>query len=636
MLNSKTNSNPEEELSYYKAILENVTDMVVILELDGKIRYISPSCKTILGYEQDEMVGKNTFSYLHPDDYKSVFGIFIKTMAQKDAQAGSEFRLKCKDGSWKHIESIGKNLLFDPKIHGAVLISRDITERKKIEAQILLQHEALEAASNGIVITDARGTIVWVNNAFTKMTGYSAELAIGKKPNILKSGEQSPEVYAELWKTILSGKTWAGELINRRKDGTLYFEKMSVTPVVDSKGITTHFVAIKEDISTDKKLEAQFRQAQKMEAVGRLAGGVAHDFNNLLTVILGRCDLLIVDAQKGRTLNVEGVKEIEESGRRAANLTRQLLAFSRKQVFQTKVMNINDIVRSCDKLIRRLVGEDIEIVTLLADDLRFVKVDAGQIEQVLMNLAVNARDAMPNGGKLVIETSEVKIDQETASAFLGFTAGEYVRIKVQDNGTGIAPEAKAHLFEPFFTTKEKGKGTGLGLATIYGVVKQSGGYIYADSEPGKGAVFSVYLPITSEKMSAGHEALHMDLPVGNETILLAEDEDLVRGLTAQMLMRQGFNVLEVRNGLEALRKAEGDKNGPIHLLLTDIIMPYMGGSELVEKFSKLYPGTKILFTSGYSDQTSVKKWLDKGHRFIQKPYMIPELLRAVRETLDTP
>lgn len=626
--------NTGEQSKYFEAILENVTDIVTILELDGKIRYMSPSCSLILGYAPEEMVGKNAFSFVHPDDYKQVFELFIKTMSQQGASAGTEYRYKRKDGTWCYLESVGRNLLFDPRIRGAVLISRDITERKKTESQILLQHQALEAASNGIVITDAKGTIVWVNSAFSKMTGYSAEVAIGKNPSILKSGEQGPHVYRELWETILSGKSWTGELINRRKDGTLYFEKMVVTPVTDSTGTITHFVAIKEDISGDKKIEAQFRQAQKMEAVGRLAGGVAHDFNNILTVILGRSSLLLSDSENGRPLSVLSVKEIESAAKRAANLTRQLLAFSRKQVFQTKVTDINEIVRGTDKLIRRLLGEDIEMITLLAEHLRPIKVDTGQIEQVLMNLAVNARDAMPGGGKLIIETSEAVIDEKTAAKYPGFVAGEYVKIKVQDSGTGISPEVKAHLFEPFFTTKEKGKGTGLGLATIFGIIKQSSGYIYLDSEAGCGAIFSVYLPITVEHSQFEHEAAAEVLPMGTETILLAEDEDLVRGLTSQMLSRQGFRVLEACNGLEALRCAENHKGEPIKLLLSDMVMPYMGGGELAEKFSKLYPEVKFLFTSGYSDQAPIKKWLDKGHRFIQKPFMQAELLQTVRETLD--
>ncbi len=622
-----------DKLGYLESVIDDIADIVTILEANGSIRYESPSITPILGWAPAEMKGKNVFSFIHPEDYKRVFDIFMASLAVRDKKEKVELRFKHKNGTWRYLESIAKNLLFDSNVKGVVVCSRDITERREAELQLRLQSKALAAASNGIVITDRKGTIQWVNAAFTTMTGYAFEEAVGKNPRILKSGEQPPETYKKLWTTLLSGKTWAGEIINRRKDGSLYFEKQVITPVMNDAHEITHFIAIKEDISDDKRLEAQFRQAQKMEAVGRLAGGVAHDFNNILTVILGQADLLLFKTNLDESVR-SGVEEIKKSGVRAANLTRQLLAFSRKQILQTRLHDLNEIIVGTDKMLRRLLGENIELVTLLGEKMKPVKVDAGQMEQVIMNLVINARDAMPKGGKIIIETSEVTVDQSKTANYPGMTPGDYLLVKVQDNGTGITPEAKAHLFEPFFTTKERGKGTGLGLATVYGIIKQSKGFIYAESEPGKGASFLVFLPPAEEELFPPEEIKKRDIPTGHETVLVAEDEELVRALTSRVLTRQGFTVLEAKNGLEAMRICASPKGRKIQLLLTDMVMPYMGGNELAEKFLGMLPGTPIIFTSGYSDQSTVQKWLDQGYQFLQKPYTYAELLTLVRAVLD--
>jgi two-component system cell cycle sensor histidine kinase/response regulator CckA len=631
---SKNPNHEFDKIQYLQSILENITDIVTIIDVDGTVRYESSSLSPILGYEPEELIGKNAFSFVHPEDYKNVFQTFLQGLGNKGKVAKVEVRFKHKDGTWRNLECIGKNLLFDPQVRGVVVSSRDISERRKDENQIRLQAEALEAASNSIVITDIAGSITWVNSAFTKMTGYSFSEVMGKNPRILKSGEQAVKVYEELWKTILAGETWVGELINRRKDGTLYFEKQTITPVRNREGDITYFIAIKEDISAGKKLEAQFRQAQKMEAVGRLAGGVAHDFNNLLTIILWQSDMLMANFTDKNDPKYHSASEIKIAGQRAAALTRQLLAFSRKQIFQIKVLDLNEIVRGVDKMIRRLLGEDIELVTLFGQGLKNVQVDAAQIEQVIMNLAVNARDAMPSGGKIVLETEQVKIDSQGASRYPGLVAGEYLLLKVKDTGTGMTEEVKAHLFEPFFTTKENGKGTGLGLATCYGIMKQSKGFIYVDSQIGKGSTFLVFLPPAEEQPAQLEKTKEIQLPKGTETILIAEDEDLVRGLAVQVLSRQGFKILEARNGLDALKIAEEYKEA-IHLIITDMVMPYMGGGELAEKFRVRFPKTKIMFTSGYTDNSAVKKWLDQGCRFVQKPYTYSELLLTVREILDS-
>ncbi len=406
-------TNMTDKLSYLASILENVTDIVTILDITGKIVYESSAIRSILGYEPEELIGKNAFSFVHPEDYKDVFSVFLKAISVKGATDKTEVRFKHKDGSWRFLECSGKNMLFDSNVRGVVISSRDITERREAEARIRLQSKALEAASNGIVITDVAGKIVWVNQAFTEMTGYSYAEAVGQNPRILKSGEQSVKMYEELWKTILAGDSWTGELINRRKDGTLYFEKQTITPVKNGEGEIIHFIAIKEDVSSQKKMEAQFRQAQKMEAVGQLAGGVAHDFNNLLTIILGQSEMMLMQMEPDNPVALK-IKDILEAGRRAASLTRQLLAFSRRQIFQVKVSDLNEIILGTDKMIRRLLGEDIELVTIPKEKVKRIKADVAQIEQVIMNLAVNARDAMPSGGKLVIEVGEKTVDLKSA------------------------------------------------------------------------------------------------------------------------------------------------------------------------------------------------------------------------------
>lgn len=622
-------------LEYLESIIENITDIITILEVDGKIRYESSSIRSSLGYEPQEMVGLSAFDFIHPDDREKIFKVFLTGSLIPSYVSKVEFRFRHKDGSWRILEAMAKNLLFDPRVRGVVVSSRDITERKRLEEQIHLQVSALEATANGVVITDLKGLIVWTNHAFSQISGYSREEVLGKNPRVLKSGEQPASFYKNLWETIVAGNIWTGEMINRRKDGTLYFESMMITPIRNQEGEITHFVAIKQDISEHKKLEAQFRQAQKMEAVGRLAGGVAHDFNNLLTIILGRAEFLSRRFETDASEYVD-VEEIRQAGVRASHLTRQLLAFSRKQVLQTKVTQLNTIVLGTDKMIRRLMGEDIELVTVLGENLKQVKVDAGQVEQMIMNLVVNARDAMVKGGKLVIETRGVLIETEEALLNPGLIPGDYILMTIRDTGSGMTEDVKNHIFEPFFTTKEKGKGTGLGLSTVYGIVKQLQGFIYVDSEINKGTTFRIYFPTVSdfeaEKMGT---ITSSEIPGGKETILLVEDEEIVRGIVFQSLTRQGYQVIEARNGLEALRMAKGYQGSKIQMLLTDMVMPHMGGSELAEKFSLLHPDAKIIFTSGYTDQNAIQRWIDQGCRFLQKPYTPSELLFTVREVFDS-
>ncbi|HYA92156.1 MAG TPA: ATP-binding protein [Thermodesulfobacteriota bacterium] len=377
--------------------------------------------------------------------------------------------------------------------------------------------------------------------------------------------------------------------------------------------------------------EEQLRQSQKIEAIGRLAGGIAHDFNNLLTIISGDCQLSLLELKEKDPLR-ENIEEIKRTSEKAADLTRQLLAFSRRQILDVKVLDLNSVLRDLDKMLHRLIGEDIELVTLLADDLGRVKTDPGWVEQIIMNLAVNARDAMPDGGKLTIETANVELDEAYARRHIAVKPGWYVMLSVSDTGVGMTPEVRQHVFEPFFTTKQKGKGTGLGLSTVYGIVKQSGGNIWVYSEPGQGTTFKIYLPSVDESLEEEREKVtREEFPRGSETILVVEDEEDVRRLAVRVLERQGYRVLEASCGDDALVLGKD----PIHLILTDVVMPGMSGRQLADRLRSFHPEITVLYMSGYTDNDITHHGvLEKGVNYMQKPFTVDTLAKKVREVLD--
>jgi signal transduction histidine kinase len=419
-------------------------------------------------------------------------------------------------------------------------------------------------------------------------------------------------------------------LVHRRKDGTLLDVEVS-TDEITFEGRPARLV-LARDVTTRRHLEEQLRQSQKMEAVGRLAGGVAHDFNNLLTAILGYCQLLERQLADQESLQSD-VQEIRRAGERAASLTQQLLAFSRKQVLRAALVDVNVLVADLEKMLRRMIGEDIELVTVLRDDAALVRADPNQFEQVILNLAVNARDAMPQGGRLTIETACVELDDAYAREHLPALPGRYVMLAVTDTGAGIDAETRTHLFEPFFTTKGVGRGTGLGLATVYGIVKQFGGYIWVYSEPGHGSTFKIYLPEARDEREP--RAAPPPAPRGgSETVLLVEDEATVRALARKALRAHGYTVLEARAGAEALDVRAGHA-GPVHLLLTDVVMPGMSGRELAERITRAHQGTRVLYMSGYTDDAVLRHGvLERGTAYIQKPFTPDVLARRVREVLD--
>jgi two-component system, cell cycle sensor histidine kinase and response regulator CckA len=481
---------------------------------------------------------------------------------------------------------------------------------------------------------DRAGVMEYVNPAFEALTGYSREEAIGQTLGMLKSEHQTGELYDQMWDTVLAGNVFRGIVMNRKKNGETLIIEQALTPLRDGNGQSTHFISTGRDITERRKLESELQQSQKMDAIGRLAGGVAHDFNNLLLVISAYAELMLDSLADEHPLR-RNVNEIMTASRRAADLTRQLLAFGRKQMQLLQVLDLNTVVGEIATMLPRLIGEDIQLVFAPGQDLGKVKADPIQIEQIVMNLAANARDAMPGGGMLTIETATVQVDESYVQRHSMVPPGDYVLLTVTDSGQGIGAEHLPHIFEPFYTTKEAGKGTGLGLATVYGIVKQNIGFVWVYSERELGTTFKVYLPQV-ESLSGEVRATKPaeDVAGGCETVLLVEDEASVRQASRQFLARSGYLVLEAGDGEDALR-VSGEHRGPIHLMVTDVVMPRMGGPKLAERLAEERPDMKVLFVSGYAENTVLQHGkIDVTTRFLQKPFSLRVLGRKVREVLE--
>ena len=625
-----------EEL--FHLISENAADMIAVVDMDGKRIYNSLSYQRVLGYSPEELQSYSAFEQIHPDDRERV-----KKAAAEARRSGMgetlEYRFRHKNGAWLVLESTSsviRNAKGEPE--KLVIVNRDVSERKRAE-EALRRSEAgfrsvVEDAPYGICRASTAGRLLQVNPGLQKMLGYeSKEELLGRdlKSEIFRDSDEYNRLIEPLVRTAEMKDV---EMEWKRKNGTPITVHCSGRRVNDENGALAYFDVFAEDVTEKRVLEKQLRMAQKMEAIGRLSGGIAHDFNNLLGVIIGYSRVLRRELGTNNVL-CEHAVEIEKAGQRAASLTKQLLAFSRQQVLTPAILNLNTLTSDMEKMLPQLLGEDIKVSLVLGPKLGNVKADQSQIEQVIMNLAVNARDAMPMGGKLKIETTNAELDQAYVWNHPGSKIGSFVLLAVTDTGTGMDASTLTHIFEPFFTTKEVGKGTGLGLATVYGIVKQSNGYIGLESAPGKGTSFKIYLPRHAGQATPEEQKPDStDIVRGSETILLVEDSEPLRKLARTFLESSGFRVFSAENGEDALEVTKRF-GGTFDLLLTDVIMPGMNGRVLAEHLLPRQPGMKVLYMSGYSDSFIAGHGvLDPGTHLLHKPFTEDVFLRKVREVLD--
>ncbi|HSB16868.1 MAG TPA: PAS domain S-box protein [Bryobacteraceae bacterium] len=800
--------------SQLPVIFESIGIGVAVVDTTGRFLHCNPAFAALVGYSLDELRRMRFTDLTHPEDIAAELEIFRRATTVDGAESGATLtkRYIRKDGRivWARlVAQVARDAVGRAQYGFGIVI--DITAQKEAEDQLRKLSVAVEQSPASIVITNTAADIEYVNPKFTELTGYTPSEVLGRNPRLLQSGETPPAVHRELWNTLRAGREWRGEFRNKKKNGELFWENASISPIKTASGAVTHYLAVKEDITERKRMEEeisrqlrmnesiaemsahllslasheeisssilrhaqlhtdsphgfvgyvnprdrtfvaptlsgdvwadcriedrsvifgrfgglwgwvlknklpvltndvpsdarstgvpaghlpirrflavpcvlgdeavgeiavansgrdytdddldllkrlaavytmaierqrteeertriqeQLRQSQKLEAVGQLAGGVAHDFNNLLTVINGFTELAMSRLNPLDPLSQE-LEEIRKAGDRAASLTQQLLAFSRRQLLKPKLIDLNAAVADVEKMLRRLIGEHIELTTVLDPNLGKIKADPGQIQQVIVNLAVNARDAMPGGGRLTVATKNVELHSHHLLEDPLVQPGPYVMVSVADTGTGMSKKILEHIFEPFFTTKEQGKGTGLGLPTVYGIVKQSGGSIRVDSQPGLGATFSVYLP-RAEDAADEHQGVKLggESPGGSETVLLVEDEQDVRELAARILESCGYKVLVASNGDEALTAA-AQYPGVIDLMVTDLVMPGMDGRELAQRITAVRPQTKVLLISGYTDAPESRRLpFPPDSAFLQKPFTRSDLASKVRELLD--
>jgi PAS domain S-box-containing protein len=624
-----------------RAILESALDCIVTMDHAGMVVDWNPAAERTFGFMRAEAIGKEMADLIIPPRFREQHrhGLAHYHATGQGPVLGNRLELSAitADGSEFPIELAITRIESEglPMFTGYI---RDITERKRAEADLRESEERyrdlVENAHDIIYSHDLEGNYTSINRAGERITGYTHEESLALNLAATVAPEDLPKAREMLRRKIAGEKVTAYEMEIIAKDGHRVAVEAN-TKLVYQDGLPVGVQGIARDVTERKQLEEQLRQSQKMEAIGQLAGGVAHDFNNLLTAINGYSSLALQRLEDGHPIK-SYLEEVKKAGDRAANLTRQLLAFGRKQILQPVAINLNGVVSDMNKMLRRLIGEDIVLTAKLDSDVGKVMADPGQVEQVLVNLIVNARDAMPRGGNLTIETENVELDEEYGSKHVNVAPGKYVLLAVSDTGEGMTEEVRRRIFEPFFTTKEKGKGTGLGLSTVYGIVNQSGGNIWVYSERGQGTTFKVYLPRFESKGTYPKESAAEIAPLGgSETILLVEDEEVVRGLARRILEQAGYSVVEASKAAEALSFCE-EHATDVDLLLTDVVMPEMSGKELADRLKSQSPDLKMLFMSGYTDESIVHHGvLDSSVEFIQKPFTPASLIRKVRDVLDS-
>jgi PAS domain S-box-containing protein len=621
----------------FATMVEHAPVGLAILDPTGAFRYTNVATSSLLGYTSEGLVGRQAIHLVHPDEGTRVTDTLAACLHQPGRTVAVECRLCHLEGYWIDVELSAIDLTHDPAV-GAILVTLTDLTRYRAVSELARSDEAraralFDTSMDAVLVCDDQRRFTEANAAAQTLLQRDEATLRTMRLDDLRPAEAAPMI-ARLWQTFLDHGVLESELEPLCPDGTTRTVRFrlsaSVTP-------SRHLLVL-HDLTDQRMLERQFLQAQKMEPLGRLAGGIAHDFNNLLTAIGGYAEFL-ADEFAENDPRLREVDEIRKAADRAAGLTRQLLAFSRKQVLNLSPLDLNAVVSNMDRMLRRLIGEDVKLTTELSPDLRPAHADSGQVEQVIINLAVNARDAMPNGGHLRLETATVTLSVNDVPPESDLHPGEYVMLAVSDTGVGMSAQTKAHLFEPFYTTKDRGRGTGLGLSTVYGIVKQCGGHVTVSSEVDRGTTFCIYLPIAQQPVEVADETrAPVAVSGGSETILVVEDDPSVLRLTSEALARRGYRVLTANGWLEALDLVSRSTQA-IDLVLTDIIMPGMGGRVLGERIRLLRPQVRVLYMSGYPDDTfgdAAGAGRQPVMSLLEKPFTAERLAVKIRETLDHP
>ncbi len=625
-----------QSLRQYKLLFEKADICIAIATPDGILTSVNDAMANAHGYSAAELIGQHCRIFHNEKQIPALQKNLDRLLRQGSLNAQTSHHCR-RDGS-EFVMLMTAFVMHNEEGQPSALAATamNLSDLKKAEAANIQMTAAIEQADEILLLTDKEGIITYVNPAFERITGYTREEAVGKHTRLLKSGKQDDVFYQKPWQTITAGRVWKGIMINRRKDGTTYTESDSISPVRDENGDIVGFVAAKKDISDQVEREEQLRQAQKLESVGRLAGGVAHDFNNMLQVILGSAELALSDSNLTASLRVE-LEEILGAARQSREITRQLLAFARKEAITPHALDLNTAIDDLLVMLRHLISENIDLRWQPGTNLWPVFMDPSQIDQILTNLVINARDAIPDVGRITIASANTKISEAESKTTEGACAGDYVRLTVSDNGRGIDRETMQHVFEPFFTTKKDGQGTGLGLPTVYGIIRQNAGFVTIKSAPGQGTKVNLFIPRHYGDVAQRQRATTTDRgsgKKGTETVLLVEDEPSVLNHTKRILDRLGYHVLPAETVEEAMRLAQTHE-GTIDLLLTDVIMPTMNGTDLADRVQALRAGIKCLYMSGYTaDYITDHGVLNSNVHFIQKPFSLSDLSAKVRMILD--